>query len=104
MPVTKYPISGASLIINGKHITTNYRSCIKNVVMEPIHLEYFLEKYNKHKITAATYNSICWRGIGRARKNLTIDENVCLTKFMNGWLYVGHQKGHMKDDASCKGC
>ena len=70
MPVTPYPRSGASLIINEKHITTNYRSCIKNAVMEQIHLEYFLERYKKHKMTAATYNSIYWRGIGRARNKI----------------------------------
>ena len=100
MPVTLYPGSGASLNIDGKHLTTNYISCIKNTVIKPIHVEYFLERYKKDNMIAATYKSIYWSGIGRARKNLTIDKNIRLTKFMNGWLTVGHQKGHMKDDAS----
>ena len=60
--VTLYPASGASLIIRRKRSTTNYRSSIKNAVMEQINMEYFLEQYTEHNMIAATYNSVCWRG------------------------------------------
>ena len=51
VPLIPYPGSGAILTINGKQVTTNYKSCIKNAVMEPINKEYFLEKYKKHNST-----------------------------------------------------
>jgi len=34
---------------------------------------------------------------GRARQNLTIIENTRLSKLMNGWLNMGHQKGHIHE-------
>lgn len=50
-PRMSYPGRGAMLIIKGEYITTNHKACVKNVIIEPIHRKYFLEKYKKYNVT-----------------------------------------------------
>ena len=70
--------------------------------MDQPHRDFFLEKY-KDK-TIADYDSIYWRGIGMARKSMTDNENINLTKFMNGWLNSGRQKGLFGQLSECPCC
>ena len=97
-PVKTSPLpgSGAMLIIKGKLITTRYKERIHEVIMRPKHEKYFLEKYKKYNVTKHGYHSINWSSIGSAKRKLTLQDNTRLTKFLNGWLHVGHKKEHMK--------
>ena len=57
--------------------------------MKRKHIDFFLEKYKKNHVTINDYNSIHWRGIGNARKRLSIDKNTRLMKYLNRWLNTG---------------
>ena len=86
-----YPGSGAMLIIDGEWVTTSYKGRIHDASTRSKHLSHFLMKHPDKCIN--DYNSIDWNGLGRARGSMTPTENMTLTKFMNGWLHIGYQKG-----------
>ena len=99
---TAYEGSGAMLIINNKWVTTKYKLQIQEASTLKAHKAFFLKKYQSK--TLDDYNSIYWRGIGMARRNLTLKEDTNLTKHMNGWLNTGKQKGHFGHASECPGC
>ena len=70
--------------------------------MRPKHCEYFCERYPH--ITKQVYDDIEWLSIGRARSKLSTAINTRLTKYLNGWLNTGHQKGHFGKSTACPGC
>ena len=61
--------------------------------MKKKHIDFFLKKYKKNHITIDNYNSIHWRGIGNARKRLSIDEDTRSMKYLDVWLNTGRQTG-----------
>ena len=97
-----YRGSKALLIIEGRWVTTKYAEQIQDAVMHKSHIKFFLHKY-KH-LHDHHYDSIYWRGIGLARRRLTLSENIDLTKYMNGWLNSGRQKGHFGELPECPCC
>ena len=66
------------------------------------YLNFFLQEYRDK--SEDDYKNICWKGIGQARKILSEKENVTLTKYLNGWLNTGHQKGHLGEASECPCC
>ena len=96
------------LIVDGEWITNNYEERIQEAVMRPKHKKWFLSKYAKSRHiktkTIDDYNSIHWRGIGNARRRLNEADNTRLTKYLNGWLNTGRQKGHHGKEPRCPCC
>ena len=90
------------LIIDDKWVTSKYALQIQEASTLKAHQKYFLEKYPTK--TMENYNSIYWRGIGMARKQLTLKEDINLTKYMNGWLNTGRQKGLFGEVSECPAC
>ena len=100
--ITPYPGSGTMLIINGKWVTTKYISQIQDAIMAKDHVKFFLEKYNTN--SEDDYNHISWRGIGQACIKLTDTENINITKYVNGLLNTGYQKGLLGEVSECPCC
>lgn len=98
---TPYPGSGAMLIINDKWITTSYREQIHRAFMEPGHRKFFCSKFH---LDNDIYDTIAWRYIGYARKNLHRELNARIAKYMYNWLNSGRQKGLMEHDPTCPCC
>lgn len=99
---TPYTGSGAMLMNDGVWITSNYADQIQEAIMKPKHLKFFLKKYKTK--TVSDYRSIFWKEIGWARKKLSEAENIRLTKYLNGWLNTGRQKGHFGTKSDCPCC
>ena len=97
-----YEGSGAMLIINNKWVTSKYALQIQEASTLKAHQDFFLDKYPNKSLD--DYHSIYWRGIGIARKQLTLKEDITVTKFMNGWLNTGRQKGLFGDVSECPAC
>jgi hypothetical protein len=99
---TPYPGSKAMLIINNKWITTSYHEQIHEAVVHERHKQYFLGRHPH--LQSPDYYSINFRGIGIARKRQKHTHTARITKYMNGWLNVGHQKDKMGQDGQCPCC
>jgi hypothetical protein len=99
---TPHPGSKAMLIIDNKWITTAYHEQIHEAVVGKTYKKYFMGRHPH--ITNADYNTINFRGIGIARKRQSHTHTSRITKYMNGWLNVGHQKQKMGRDGQCPCC
>jgi hypothetical protein len=97
--IRPYDGSGAMLIINGKWVTTEYKTQIQTAIMKPKHRAYFQKKF-KHA-DKTVYDNIAWKIIGQARHNLTHELNSRLSKYMYNWLNTGHQKELFGEDGTC---
>jgi hypothetical protein len=99
---TPYPGSKALLIIDNKWITTEYCEQIQEAITKRKHKQYFLGRHPH--LGPEDYNTIDFRGIGIARKKHKLRQTSRITKYMNGWLNVGHQKIKMKQNGQCPCC
>ena len=103
-PVTPLKGSGAMLAIDGTYVTTKFNHHIQTAATKDRHKKYFLERHKDNNMTTDQYESIAWKYIGRARNRLTIRQNSTITKLINKWLNVGHQKEHMGKEGACPTC
>ena len=58
----------------------------------------------KYEWTEATFASIFWAGIGRARQRGSPTQLMQTSKILHGWLPVNHMLGHMTQITQCPGC
>ena len=76
------------LSIDNKWVTTEYREQIQEAITKRKHKQYFLGRHPH--LGPEDYNNVDFRGIGLARKKAKLRQTSRITKYMNGWLNVGH--------------
>ena len=79
-----------------------YASQIQDLVMAKDHITPPLKKYKDKSENG--YNTIYRKGSGQARNKLSDTRNITLTKYLNGWLNTGYQKGHFEEAPECPCC
>ena len=91
------------LIVKDKWITS-YREQIHCAFMDPEHQKFFCSKF---QLEDNIYDTIAWRYIGCAWRNLHRELNARIAKNLYNWLNSGRQKGLMEHDPTCpmtRGC
>ena len=82
-------------------VTTQMNEQIQYAAQAPEMIKYICKV---HEWTEDQFKSINMRGVGRAKKRLTLYQSIRTSKMMFDWLNVGKQKQKMHQDGTCPCC